>query len=410
MLPNLNASFSQNYNYGRNIDPVTNAYISNSTQSANMGVNSSVTLFNGFQLLNNLKLAQLNYAATLTDVTTQQNDLSLQVAAAFLQVMYAEDNLINVNSQLEVTLSQRARTDILVKAGKMAQSALLEQDAQQANDEYNSQMAQNAISSAKLTLIQLMELPEILNVKIERPVIVLPINEQYDVNVVYEQSLGNRPEVKGAMLRKEAASTTQKIALGGLSPRLTLSGGLNTLYSNKYVAYNGSSIVGITPIGLTKTTLDTVFAPQYKSNFSAVAFNDQLNQNFGKYISLSLTIPIFNNLRVSGNIQKSKINVLNQGLNLTQTKNSLLKNIQQAIADVEAAKAKYTSALKNLTAQSTFYLNTELRYTQGASSYLDFITARNNKARAEINLQQAKYDLILKSKIIDFYRGISITL
>jgi outer membrane protein len=101
---------------------------------------------------------------------------------------------------------------------------------------------------------------------------------------------------------------------------------------------------------------------------------------------------------------------MNQELNLLQTKNTLLKSIQQAIADVEAAKAKYESASKSLIAQSNNFSNLELKYNQGFSSYLDYITAKNNKARAEVNLQQAKYDLILKSKIIDFYRGINITL
>ncbi len=156
--------------------------------------------------------------------------------------------------------------------------------------------------------------------------------------------------------------------------------------------------------------MDTVFAPQFRNNYSSVNFNDQLNQNFGKYISLGVSVPLFNNLRVSGNIQKSRINSLNQDYNYNLTKNTLLKNIQQAITDVESAKAKYSAALKSFDAQSTNYSNMEIRYAQGLSSYLDYITSKNNKARAEVNAQQAKYDLILKTKIIDFYRGINITL
>lgn len=410
MLPNLNASFTENFNYGRNIDPVTNAYIINNTQSSNMGLNSSVILFNGFQLLNNLKLAQINYAATGNDVLAQQNDLALQVAAAFLQVMYAEDNLTNAKSQLDVTMNQRNRTEILVKAGKLSESVLYEQDAQQANDEYNVTIAENAIISAKLSLIQLMELPATTQYSIVRPTIALPLSEKYDVNVIYDQAINNRPEVKSAELRRQAAHINEKIAYGALSPRVTLSGGINSLYSDKYRTYTGTTIVGITPIGITKTTLDTVFAPQFRNNYSSVNFNDQLNQNFGKYISLGVSVPLFNNLRVAGNIQKSRINTLNQDYNYSLTKNTLLKNIQQAITDVESAKAKYTAALKSLEAQSTNYSNMEIRYAQGLSSYLDYITSKNNKARAEVNAQQAKYDLILKTKIIDFYRGINITL
>jgi outer membrane protein len=410
MLPNLNASFSENYNFGRNIDPVTNAYIINNTQSTNMGVNSTVTLFNGFQLMNNLKLAQINYKAFGTDVLAMQNDLALQVAAAYLQVMYAEDNYTNAKAQLDVTLSQKNRTEILVKAGRLAQNALLEQDAQQANDEYNVLIAQNAIVSAKLTLVQLMELPANTDYGIQRPNIALPVSENYNVNAIYEQSLSNRPEVRGAELRRNAAVMSQKIAYGGLSPRITLSAGLNTLYSDKYVSYVGSTPIGITPIGITKTTLDTVFAPIYRNNYSAVNFNDQLNQNFGRFLSVGITVPVFNNLRVYGNIQKSRINVLNQELNLAQTKNTLLKNIQQAVTDVEAAKAKYKAAQKSYEAQDASFKNLELRYEQGLTSYLDYITSKNNKARAEVNMQQARYDLILKSKIIDFYRGINITL
>ncbi len=410
MLPNLNATLNQNFNFGRNIDPVTNAYIVNNSQSTTMGLNSSVTLFNGFQLLNNLKLAKINYSATGTDVLAQQNDLSLQVAAAYLQVMYAEDNLIMAKSQLDLTVSQRNRIEILVKAGKLAENALMDQDAQQANDDFNVQVAQNSIISAKLSLIQLMELPATTNYTLKRPGIALPISESYDVNIIYEEALKSRPEVKSAEFKREAALVSEKIALGALSPRLTLSAGLSTLYSNKYRAYNGSSIVGVYPIGITSTTFDTVFAPNYRSNYRTVGFSEQLNQNFGKYISVGLAIPIFNNLRVYGYIEKSRINTLNQDLNLLQTKNTLLKNIQQAITDVEAAKVKYKSAQKSLDAQNASFKNTEIRYNQGLSSYLDYITVKNNRARAELNLQQSKYDLILKSKIIDFYRGINITL
>ena len=255
-----------------------------------------------------------------------------------------------------------------------------------------------------------MELPATTNFGIRRPAIALPISETYDVNIIYEQSLNNRPEVKGAELRREAALMSEKIALGGLSPRLSLSAGLNTLYSNKYRTYTGSTFVGVYPIGITQNTFDTVFAPEYRNNFSTVGFGDQLNQNFGKYVSLGLTIPLFNNFRVYGNIQRSKLNIQNQDLNLAQTRNVLLKSIQQAITDVEAAKVKFRSAEKSLAAQNASFNNTEIRYNQGLSSYLDFVTAKNNRARAEINLQQARYDLILKSKIIDFYRGNNITL
>jgi len=410
MLPNINGSFSENFNFGRNIDPVTNGYISNNTQSTNMGVNSTLILFNGFQLMNNLKLAKINYAASGTDVLAMQNDLSLQVAAAFLQVMFAEDNVTNAQSQLELTISQHKRAEVLVEAGKVAQSTLYELDAQQANDEYNLQVADNAVVSAKLLLIQLMELPATTKYKIVRPNIALPVAENYDVNVIYEQSLKNRPEVMSAEMRKKGAELNRKIMLGTLSPRLTVSAGLSTLYSNKYKAYEGRSLAGYSLGGITKNSLDTVLVPVYLYDYRSVSFNDQLNQNFGRYVSFGLAVPIFNNLKVYGSVQKAKYNIYNQELNIEQVKNNLLKSIQQAVTDVEAAKAKYASAQKSLAAQNTNFTNMELRYNQGLSSFLDYITAKNNKARAEVNLEQAKYDLILKSKIIDFYRGINISL
>ncbi len=410
LLPNVNGSFSENFNFGRNIDPISNTYISNSTQSTNMGVNSTVIVFNGFQLLNNLKLAKVNYNAAISDVAALQNDLALQVAASYLQLMYAEDNLTNAKAQLEVTLSQRSRVEILVKSGKLAESMLYEQDAQKANDEYNVQLAENGIISARLSLIQLMELPANTKYVIQRPNIALPTTEAYDVNIIYEQSLGKRPEVKSAELRKEGALISQKMSMGAFYPRVSLSAGLNTLYSNKFKTYAGMTVIGEKIIGYTKSPFDTVFTTDYRVNYAPVKFGDQLNQNFGKYVTLGVTVPIFNNLKIYGSVQKSRINLMNQELNLLQTKNTLLKSIQQAIADVEAAKAKYESASKSLIAQSNNFSNLELKYNQGFSSYLDYITAKNNKARAEVNLQQAKYDLILKSKIIDFYRGINITL
>lgn len=409
MLPNLNASFGENFNFGRNIDPVSNTYISNNTQSTNMGLNSSVTVFNGFQLLNNYKLSKLNLLAAGADALSQQNDLALQVAAAYLQVMYAEDNLENSKLQLELTKATKDRVKKFVEAGRLPESSLSEIDAQEANEEYNIQVAENGVVSAKLTLIQMMDLPVSTNYKISRPKVAIPAYGTYGVNSTYESALTTRPEIKAAEWRVQGAELSRKIAYGGVSPRLTFSAGFNTLYSSKYRAYAGSVLTGYTPIGFTKSTFDTVFAPSFTNKFNNVKFGDQLDQNFGQYMQLSLSVPIFNNLRVNSNIQKSKINIENQNLNLSIAKSNLLKGIQQAITDVEAAKAKYFSAQKNATFQNSNFDNAQKRYNEGVNSYVDYVTAKNSKARADINLSQSKYDLILKIKIIDFYLGKSLS-
>jgi outer membrane protein len=408
-LPNLNASVSQNFNFGRGIDPVTNAYASNNTQSTSIGINSSVNLFSGLQVYNNYRLSNVNLEAAGSDIETFKNDLALQVATAFLQVMFAEDNLVTATSQLALTREQHEKTKKLVDAGKLPESAIYEFDAQEANDDYNVQVAQNNVVSAKLILAQLMEISPGNSFTIIRPELPVPSGDAQDVNTIYSQALNNRPEIKAATLRLQSATINRQIAFGTAYPRLTLSAGFNTLYSDKYRTYLGSTIEGYQPIGITRTTFDTVYAPKYISQFGDISFGKQLDQNFGKYVQLSLSVPIFNNLRTYGNTKKAEIAMMNQELNLASAKNNLLKSIQQAVTDADAAKARYTAAQKSLAAQNASFEANEKRYNAGLISFLDYSTSKNNKARAEVNLAQAKYDYILKSKVIDFYKGNNIS-
>lgn len=406
MLPSINGTASENFNFGRNVDPVSNTYININTASTTFGINSSVTLFSGFQLQNQLKQSKVNAKVFDYDLASAQNDIALSVASFFLQVLYAEDNVTNAKAQADATKLQKERTEKLVNIGRLSQNNLFDIEAQLANEELNVVNAENALFSARLSLCQLLEIGYDPNFSVKRPVIALPqVPAQADVQSIFNQAAGTRPEILGAEARLESSKIGLQISKGAVYPRLVVGAGVNTLFTDKFQRFAGLTLNGITPIGITKTTLDTVFAPSYSSRFEKVPFGEQLSTNFGQFAGFQLSIPIFNGYRIGASINKAKIATESARLNLDLAKNNLMKNIQQAVADLNAARLRYEASEKSFQAQKLSFENTETRYNQGLSNFFDYSTSKNNKNRVETSLLQAKYELVFRAKVLDFYLG-----
>jgi outer membrane protein len=406
LLPSLNAGGSYGASFGRALDQTTYSFTDNQTiQSLNMNLNSTVSIFSGLQKKNTIEQNKLDLMASIEDLNKLKNDISLNIAASYLQILFSIELLNVAKEQYDVTSKQVERTRALVDAGSLAYGNLLEIQSQQAADELGVITAENNLNLSYLGLAQLMELdsledfsivvPEID--KIDESSLLAPIDQ------IYEEALQNLPQIKGSGLRLSSSEKGLSIAKGSISPRLSLSANYGTGYSDIRQQVTGTTIQTI-KIGETaggEDVLTSTAVPVY----GAYPIPDQFRDNTSTSVYLNLNIPIFNNLQVKNNIDNAKLMVLNSQLDLENQKKILYKEIQQAHADAVAALKKFNSSQKALTAMQESFKYTRDKYEVGLLNAVDFNVAQGQLIMTQSELLKAKYDYIFKTSILDFYRG-----
>lgn len=385
VYPNLNASGNHNYSFGRSTNYITNQKERSDIQSSSMSISTQVTLFNGFQLTNSKRQEALNLQASLSDVEGLKNNISLNIAAAYLQILFSEEIVESSRMQLELSAMQVERTRMLVEAGSLPEGNLMEIEAQRASDELQLVNAQNQLDLAYLTLTQLLDIRDTENFTVQKPQIESldqePIANQSQN--IFDQAQLTLPQIQGARIRVQSAEKGVQIARGAQSPRLSLgasygTGAQHSLRSN--------------PL------------------FSEDPFFDQIKDNANTNVGLSLSIPIFNGSQVRTSISNARINLENTRLSLENEKNYLFKDIQQAQADAMAAFKKYIATEKNLDALQEAFRYTEQRFSLGLANSLDYTTSKTRLAKVQAELVSAKYEYIFKVKILDFYKGIPLSI
>lgn len=411
-LPTLNGSASHNYNFGRSVDPFTNQFTTEQIQSDNVSLSSNVTLFGGLQLQNELKQSRLDYIASGYDLQKINNDISLNVVSSFLQVLYADEALIAARNQMERSLKQRDRTKALTEAGSLTQGNYLDAEAQYASDEVAVITAENNLTIALLSLAQLLELKSTEGFSVARPASEIP-----DVSVlsqtpdaIYSKAISILPEIKSSETRVLSARKGLAAARGGRFPRLTVFGSLSTGYSSASKRLGNTEFLGLFPNGSFTSGGDTILSPVYNSTFEDVPFNDQFDQNYSRSVGFSLNIPLFNGWATESTIRRAKLNVYNAELNENLQHQQVLKSIQQAYADANGSQKKYGAAQRSFDALQASFNYTQKKFDAGLVSSLEWLTAKNNFAKAESDLLQAKYDYIFRVKVLDFYAGKPLTL
>jgi len=405
-LPSLNAGASHNFSYGRALDETTYEYTENQeVQSSNFSVNSSVTLFQGFQKWNRIKQNKFLLKSELANLEQLKNDISLNVASAYLQILFNKELVEVSQNQLEITQQQIERTQKLVEAGSLARGSLLEIKSQAANEELNLVNAQNQLETSFLNLTQLLELDSIGNFDIVRPDFSeidkdLPLKS---VDSIFSAAAEVLPRVESAEYNLEAKEKALDVAKGGLSPSLSLSFAYGSRYSsirNKLTGYNEETI----PIGETVSG-EGVIATQRFPTYSDYAFSDQIQDNANTSIMLSLSIPIFNGLKANYSVDNARVSKLNAEYSLESTKNNLYKDIQSARSDALSAWKKYEAAKKTVKSMEESFKYTKQKFEVGLVNSVEYNTAKNNLTKAKSDLLQAKYEYIFKTRILDFYQG-----
>ncbi len=407
-LPTLNGYASHTYNFGQRIDPFTNQFANTRVQSNNFYLNSSVSLFNGFQTKNNIKKSLIDYQIQEQNTEKIKNDIALAIAANYLQILFNEEAIKIAQQQMLITNQQITRIDKLVRSGSVPEGNLLDLQAQAASDEMNLVSAENQLTISTLYLKQLLQLDSISDFKI-----VIPKTEMDEKLLVsstpgqvYDAAINIMPAIKSSQLQIESAETNHLSAQGKRYPSLSISGSLGTGYSglSKNTEITGVSLdeAGQTSAGEQVYLYNPIIESSKKS------FGDQSADNFNQSIGFNLSIPIFNGFNTKTAMEIAKLNKDAAKLQLQQTENQLKNDIEQAHIDAVAAMKKYMATEKALEAQKQAFEYSKKRFEVGMMNSVDFNSSKNKLANTESQLIQSKYDYLFKIKILEFYQGKSL--
>lgn len=412
LYPTLNGNSSLNFNNGRSIDPLSNQFVNNSITSSNGSLFSSVVLFQGFQRINQISRNKLQLQADKSQVSKSQNDLSLSVVTSYLQILVNQDLLSAANNQLTLAKQTLDREQKLFDVGNKTLADLSQAKSQSSTAELNVTNAQNQVDISFLNLSQLMERNPSVLFEIVRPTApdVESLQKIYSASEVFNQALIVQPDIKIAEYNRQVAEKAVDVAKGNLSPRLSLNGSIGTGYSNGRQRLISSTPSGTRAIGLVENTNQIVVVPAFNNLFEVTPFQDQVNENINRSFGLSLSIPLLNGFQAKNSVQRAKINLQNQTYGEQLVKNTLNKTINQAVLDIRAADKRYISATKTFEANKEAYNVIEQRYNVGLVNALDLSTSKANLDKAEFDVIQAKYDLLFRVKVIDFYLGNPLTL
>jgi outer membrane protein len=420
LLPTANLNGTQAWNFGTSVNPLTYEFQSQTVRSNNFSGVSQLVIFQGFTLRNTIKRNALDYEASLLDVSKSRNDLSLNVASQFLQLVLAQELVRANQTRVASDNAQIERSKILLKAGSIPESTLLDSQSQLATDELNVITAQNQADLARLALLQLLNIDPATaqDFAIEVPPLPDPDDEApyaLDLNQTYQTAASTLPEIKAAELRVVSARRSVDLARGNYYPRLALTGSVFTGYSSSSVsrvvtgtAANSSfPVVTVDPVtGAPTTTAFSVLIPgQPTFDVLPVRYFDQLNNNLGKSLQFGLSIPILNGLQVRTAVQRSIINEQAAGVRAEQARLTLRQSIEQAYADARAAQLQYSAAKRQVAALTLTQRNSEIRFNNGLLNGTEFNIAKNNLNYAVSNQIQAKYTFIFRRKVLDFYQG-----
>ncbi len=409
VLPSLNLGAQHTYNNGQKIDPYTNKFASSTVLSENFYGQAQITLWSGLYQYNNIKATEYNYLSGVENLKQLQNDLSLNIANAYITTIFSEELLKISQNQRDISKEQLDRTQKLVEAGSISQSIQYDILAQLANDDVNVTTADNNYQLSMLNLKQLMNFDSVTNFTIVKPSIEVESEKLLNDNImfIYETALKNQPGIKSGSYTILSATKTYAATKGRISPSLTMAGTVGTGYSGLAKDFIGNTSV-------TQTLITGVGPITYNQDVpvfgNTTGFSKQVSNNINKSLGFTLSVPLFNGLSTTTNIKNSKINLMNAYLSQDLKKQNLYKTIVQAYANAKAALNKYKATRASVEAANISFKYAQQKFDAGVINAFDFSTAKNRVFAAESNLLQSKYDYIFKLKVLDYYQGIPLSL
>ena len=376
-LPNLYASASQNFSNGNTIDPITSDYVTDQIHSTNVGINSSVTLFQGSQISNQIKQNKLLFEQSIFQEEVEKNNIVLNILEVYLQTLYSKESIIIAENNVLASEKEVERAKARLDAGTIALSDYTEAQSQAATNKYNVIAAKNDYQQYIIQLKQLLELTPFETIEIET------IDENMDlINLelnkvdVYNKALGFLPEIQASNLNIAANEKDLDIAKGAYLPTLSLLGSLGS----GYTSINDNT------------------------------FSDQFDVNFNQQLGLSLSIPIFNRNQTKAAVKTATINIEKAEIQKQSTEKEVYKKVETAYQNALSAQEQVLASEASKIAAEQSYNLAKKKYELGALSTTDLVISQNTYTNAQQNYLQAKYLNILYHQLLQFYQGNDIKL
>ncbi len=387
LLPSLNGQASHNYFFGRALDETTYEFTDNQNiQSNNLFAGGSMNLFSGLQNYNTIQKNKYLLMASELDLESIKDNISLNIALAYLQILLNSELVSTTDNQLQITRQQIIKTRKMYEAGSVAKGNLLQIEAQAAREESQLINFKNQLDISYLTLTQMLELHSPEGFKILTPDISIDTTAAITGNVddIFNQAQSIRPEIKSAEMKLTISEYDLKIANGARSPKLSMNHSFNTRFSD----------IAIKPSN-----------PVEKYTFA-----EQLNDNINYGVGFSINIPILNGWQVNKNIANSKLNIENSRYTLEAERKRLYKTIQQSYADAMAALKQFIATMKAVASMEESFRYTEQKFNVGMVTPVDYNAAKTQLLAAQSEMAQSKYEFIFKTKVLDFYKGLPLNL
>ena len=378
-LPGVSASASQSWSFGRSLT-IDNTYANTNTASTSFSIGADMTLFAGGRVSGNIHNAQLGLEAAKADLERIKDDVRVQVAQAFIQIVYNRSILDVARNQVTIDSMQVERLDALAAIGKASSAEVASQRATLAQSQLSVTQAQNNLNMSILTLTQLLELPSPEGFDVIQPdADAIEFSIPDSPEQIYAQALDIKPAVKSEEIRLQQASNSIDIAKGGYYPTLSLSAGAGTGYYTS-------------------------------SNRTSDNFGSQMKNNFGPHVGLNLSIPIFSRNNNRNNVRSAQLSMMNQEMQLDNVKKQLYKEIQQAYYNTVSSKSRYESSQEVQTsAQESFELM-QAKYEGGKASITEFNESKNRLVTAQADVIKYRYEYLFNTALLEFYRNSSFEL
>ncbi len=384
-LPTMNGSTGMGMRFGRSIDPTTNGFSSTQFLYNNFGVNGGVQLFNAGRLSNTTSAANYSWIASESDKLAIANDVSLNVATYYLQILSAIEQVEIAKIQIQQTKEQLAATGKRVEVGLLPELNLLELETQLANDSSSYITAISNVQQSKLSMIALLNLDASKPFEVvAQPVDQIKVQNFADLqpDYVFNVATQNMPNVIAANLRVKAAEKNSLAAKAGFYPSLSFGYNLTSNFSNQ------------------------------SKNWGTVwnGWNTQVSNNFGQNVGLQMNIPIFNGNQSKLNYQQSKLNLNNVKLQADNTQLKLKQDIYSAYTNAIVSFNKLNAAQKALNSAEKTYQFATKRYDLGLLGTIELLNNQNNYLKAKVNFKTAQYEYVFRIKLLEFYKGEALSL
>ena len=410
--PNINASSNYNLRIGNNYNFFNNSYEKQLVHNQDYGLSVTQPIFDGLITPNTVKKSKIDLEALKLDQDVVKNNIQLQILTAFLNIMNANEQHQQAINQFAITQQQYERLKSMINAGAAAELALLDIDAQLANESLTISQIKNQLDLAYLNLKQLLQLEPNAQFTVKIPELSddFSIEALENSETIYNAALQQRPEIKSVRLKTESANKQIAISKGNYYPTLNFVGNISTFFTTQ--SKNSTQVLtgNSTAVGFVEGTLQRVMIPETITQQSKNPYGNQFKQNLGYALGLSLNIPIFNQYKVQTAVKQSKLQYQYAQLTEKQASYDLYNTIQQAYLKAQASIENFNAAKKSYeTAKKSYDFSIE-RLNLGSINQLEVNLAKTNLDNALSKYTQAKYEYLFNTKLLDFYQGKKIEL